>query len=677
MMMQLGDVDEVRCPLDDDGEGSINSGRSGQTAADEMMILVGFKRTLHTAHQMRPSKKHSHRYPHHHKHRDPWCRPAHRPYPVTRVLWCSLVLFLVICDSQTALVWRALVGGGGSAEAASILPPVETVATVGPGAVGLLNGRDGDSITEEEEAAASGGGASVNHTKLLELVMEGLGLTTIPDVRLLNISQREYETKYAEYLDRVNRRQAMAALDGESATGTWYEQRRLFSFPGSDHTLNHRKLRRKRSLNNDYDLVYIRFDIPTRNASTGEMSGFQSPSLFHDPTSGTATTTGRPAAASSSSSSSGELDPEDEMEAGGLLPNSIRADISNSHHRQSLSELPPISPENIEESSLNIMLIRRQNSARSINSHGKQQQNQQQQHQHHTTQQQHHHPHRTRQPQTPAQHHQHHLAQQQQQSSHSQSRRKNRAKHKQQQQQKQHQQQQQHHGSRTVTIHVYQLVDPYERHFLTSKTIPVEDIAPNGSHWYQLPLEEAVRTWLDGSRKNLGLELYCEGCHANDLYIVHDSSPFFRSYEETPVLNVVGRLVQREKRSKVQRYRPMLHDYQSPPKTTACRTDNKRCCRHPLLVDFRDIQGYEFIIQPKIFDAGFCRGRCPTKYNPATHHALLQSLLHEHIKYDVPKPCCAPTRLDHIDILHPDPKNPQRLKVSTWHSMRVLECACS
>uniref|UniRef100_A0A182LUD5 TGF-beta family profile domain-containing protein n=1 Tax=Anopheles culicifacies TaxID=139723 RepID=A0A182LUD5_9DIPT len=182
---------------------------------------------------------------------------------------------------------------------------------------------------------------------------------------------------------------------------------------------------------------------------------------------------------------------------------------------------------------------------------------------------------------------------------------------------------------------------------------------------------------MDGSRKNLGLELYCEGCHAHDVHIVHDSSPYFRTYDETPVLNVVGRLVQREKRSKLQRYRPQMRDYLSPPKTTACTAGNKRCCRHPLLVDFRDIEGFDFIIQPKIFDAGFCRGRCPTKFNPATHHALLQSLLHEHIKYDVPKPCCAPSSLDHIDVLHADPKNPQRLKVSTWHNMRVLECACS
>uniref|UniRef100_A0A182UCT6 TGF-beta family profile domain-containing protein n=1 Tax=Anopheles melas TaxID=34690 RepID=A0A182UCT6_9DIPT len=318
----------------------------------------------------------------------------------------------------------------------------------------------------------------------------------------MDISQQEYETKYAEYLERVNRRRTLA---GTTEDG-WYEQRQLFRFPGSDHTLNHRKLRRKRSLHNDYDLVYIRFDIPTRNASTGEMTGFQSPSLYHDPR--------------------GEHGEEDEEED-------------------------------------------------------------------------------------------------------------------------------------------------------DAATVAVQEIPPNGSRWYQLPLEEAVRTWLDGSRKNLGLELYCEGCHAQDVHIVHDSSPYFRSYDETPVLNVVGRLVQREKRSKLQRYRPQMRDYLSPPKTTACTAGNKRCCRHPLLVDFRDIEGFDFIIQPKIFDAGFCRGRCPTKFNPATHHALLQSLLHEHIKYDVPKPCCAPSSLDHIDVLHADPKNPQWLKVSTWHNMRVLECACS
>ncbi|XP_058055303.1 bone morphogenetic protein 5-like [Anopheles bellator] len=602
------------------GDNKLDMAGNRENDSDGAMLLsLGCKRTLHTPDERMPGKKHFHRYPHHYQHR------LRASVTVSKFLWS--LLFLVFCDSE--LVARVLFRSSLQASAAMMIVPA---------------GAAGDS-SDEAVPATSGvarARAIVNRTKLLELVMEGLGLTAIPDVRLMNVSQQEYETKYAEYLDRVNRRQELAAAAGD---GDDYERRQLFSFPGSDHTLNHRKLRRKRSLNNDYDLVYIRFDISTRNVSTTgeEMSGFQSSPSIH---------------------------PEDEPEAEEVTPAASKspAEAATNGHRhrpQSLSELPPISPENIEESSLNIMLIRRQNSARSVNSHSKQQQQQQQQHQHHF----HHHPQHQRSrgsQQTPAQHHQQQL------------RRKGRIKPKQppggggggggtag-------------HGSGpTVTVHVYQLVDPYERHFLTSKTIAVDEIAPNGSRWYQLPLEEAVRTWLDGSRKNLGLELYCEGCHASNLYIVHDSSPFFRSHEETPVLNVVGRLVQREKRSKVQRYRPMLHDYQSPPKTTACKAGNKRCCRHPLLVDFRDIEGFEFIIQPKIFDAGFCRGRCPTKHNPATQHAMLQSLLHEHVKYDVPKPCCAPSSLDHIDILHPDTKNPQRLMVSTWPSMRVLECACS
>lgn len=45
----------------------------------------------------------------------------------------------------------------------------------------------------------------------------------------MDISQQEYETKYAEYLERVNRRRTLA---GTTEDG-WYEQRQLFRFPGS------------------------------------------------------------------------------------------------------------------------------------------------------------------------------------------------------------------------------------------------------------------------------------------------------------------------------------------------------------------------------------------------------------------------------------------------------------
>ncbi|XP_050426074.1 uncharacterized protein LOC126836577 [Adelges cooleyi] len=139
---------------------------------------------------------------------------------------------------------------------------------------------------------------------------------------------------------------------------------------------------------------------------------------------------------------------------------------------------------------------------------------------------------------------------------------------------------------------------------------------------------------------------------------------------------------------------------------------NNKCCREEMRVVFADIPGFDFIIEPKWFDAGLCRGRCPAKYNPATRHAFIQSLLwKQHAprrqqqeteqaqrygrhrmrhggKRDggdsaaaqpppPPKPCCAPSKLDRLQIVHIDELNPTNLKVTTWKEMAVVECACS
>ncbi|KAL4103921.1 hypothetical protein QTP88_019238 [Uroleucon formosanum] len=134
-----------------------------------------------------------------------------------------------------------------------------------------------------------------------------------------------------------------------------------------------------------------------------------------------------------------------------------------------------------------------------------------------------------------------------------------------------------------------------------------------------------------------------------------------------------------------------------------------KCCREQMRVVFADIPGFDFIIEPKWFDAGLCRGRCPAKYNPATRHAFIQSLLwkqHNNRRGGVtsgerrsrrkvrhgggsmvaattkasqppPKPCCAPRKLDRLQIIHVDETDPSSLKVTTWKEMAVVECACS
>ncbi|EFN79947.1 Bone morphogenetic protein 6, partial [Harpegnathos saltator] len=105
--------------------------------------------------------------------------------------------------------------------------------------------------------------------------------------------------------------------------------------------------------------------------------------------------------------------------------------------------------------------------------------------------------------------------------------------------------------------------------------------------------------------------------------------------------------------------------------------NNKRCCRHEMTVKFKDLDGFDFIVYPRSFDAGYCKGRCPPLYNPAHHHALLQSLLWKEDRKRVPKPCCAPSKLNQLMVVYFDEKQPTQLQVSYWHNITVEECACS
>jgi integrin beta 8 len=94
-------------------------------------------------------------------------------------------------------------------------------------------------------------------------------------------------------------------------------------------------------------------------------------------------------------------------------------------------------------------------------------------------------------------------------------------------------------------------------------------------------------------------------------------------------------------------------------------------------VVFKDLEGFGFVLEPKSFDAGYCKGRCPPRYNPAHRHALLQSLIWKQNRDRAPRPCCAPNKLTDLEILHLDEEDNSKLKVSKWKDIGVLECACS
>ena len=98
-------------------------------------------------------------------------------------------------------------------------------------------------------------------------------------------------------------------------------------------------------------------------------------------------------------------------------------------------------------------------------------------------------------------------------------------------------------------------------------------------------------------------------------------------------------------------------------------------------VDLSEIPGFEFIQQPKVFDAYMCRGRCPPRYNVLNDHSLIQSIMHLRTRNNaptekIPRPCCVGTKFQPLDILHVDDRDPRKLKVTHWKNIIVSQCGC-
>ncbi|XP_074100929.1 TGF-beta domain-containing family member maverick [Cotesia typhae] len=206
-----------------------------------------------------------------------------------------------------------------------------------------------------------------------------------------------------------------------------------------------------------------------------------------------------------------------------------------------------------------------------------------------------------------------------------------------------------------IEVSIYRLSNS-SRHLVARETIQ----RLSGPRWIELDTTEAAAYWHEALEDNLGLELRLESLRSNIVF-------------SNPVLNVFTTSHSSRKRRSAPKQLMSLHK----GRRTECRDNNKKCCRHEMTVIFKDIKGFEFIVQPKNFDAGYCKGRCPPRYNPAHHHALLQSLIWKEDKRKAPRPCCAPSKLAELEILYFDENDPTKLKVSSWKNMRVLECACS
>ena len=85
----------------------------------------------------------------------------------------------------------------------------------------------------------------------------------------------------------------------------------------------------------------------------------------------------------------------------------------------------------------------------------------------------------------------------------------------------------------------------------------------------------------------------------------------------------------------------------------------------------------DWIIAPNGYDAFYCSGECNFPLNAhmnATNHAIVQTLVHLMNPSQVPKPCCAPTKLSPISVLYFLDESNVILK--KYKNMVVKSCGC-
>lgn len=103
----------------------------------------------------------------------------------------------------------------------------------------------------------------------------------------------------------------------------------------------------------------------------------------------------------------------------------------------------------------------------------------------------------------------------------------------------------------------------------------------------------------------------------------------------------------------------------------------RSCQRHILFVSFQELQWDSWIYAPTGYGAYYCAGTCNFPFShdvTATNHAIVQTLAHLLQSNDIPKPCCAPSKLQSISLLYSQSND--QFHIKRYREMIAKTCVC-
>ncbi|XP_050406336.1 bone morphogenetic protein 7 isoform X2 [Patella vulgata] len=216
-------------------------------------------------------------------------------------------------------------------------------------------------------------------------------------------------------------------------------------------------------------------------------------------------------------------------------------------------------------------------------------------------------------------------------------------------------------------------------------------VAPDFTGWFGLNVTGAAEKWTNFPETNLGLYMKIRDEKGHDVDpkkvgIITKKGPTDKQPFMVGYFKMTNEVLSRRTRSTSNRRAPEVSHvemaygddpYNPYSSNSYLRFKNKPCKRHSLFVSFRDLGWQDWIIAPDGYSAFYCHGECsfPLAANMnATNHAIVQTLVHLMDPVLVPKPCCAPTKLNAISVLYFDHNSNVVLK--KYKSMIVKACGC-
>lgn len=104
------------------------------------------------------------------------------------------------------------------------------------------------------------------------------------------------------------------------------------------------------------------------------------------------------------------------------------------------------------------------------------------------------------------------------------------------------------------------------------------------------------------------------------------------------------------------------------------KSEEVRCCRYPLTVDFEQF-GWNWIIAPKKYSANYCSGECPSVFMNNFPHTHLVQQVGGVVGHTPPGSCCSPKRMNSISMLYVDSN--YNVIYGVLPNMVVDRCGCS